>query len=375
MSRTGMSGRKLKGTAVAWVERVTWRDRSERPIGTTCWRMTIDTSREQNDAGRTVAELGEFAVIDRVVERRRQPSTTLVGPGDDAAVVRAADGRVAVSADMLVEGRHFRLDWSTPEQVGRKAVAQNGADIAAMGARPTAFLVSMGCPPDTPVSVASGISEGIGLAAEALGAGVVGGDLVQSGPVVVSVTVLGDLEGRAPVLRSGARPGDVVAVAGTLGRSAAGLALLSAGNRDDAALDPSIAALIDAHRVPTPPYEAGVEAARAGAHAMTDISDGLVADLTHVADASGVRIRIDRRLFDVTADVSAAAEQLDVDPWEWILAGGEDHALAATFAPDTDLPAGWITIGDVAEAEGAPAVLVDGRDWATSGGWQSFDAR
>ena len=339
-------------------------------------RITIATSRpNQDDDDRTVAELGEFAVIGRAVEGRRQPETTLLGPGDDAAVVRAVDGRVAVSADMLVEGRHFRLDWSTPEQVGRKAVAQNGADIAAMGGRPTAFLVSLGCPPDTPVAVASGISEGIGLAAEALGAGVVGGDLVQSDEVVVSVTVLGDLEGRAPVLRSGAQVGDVVAVAGTLGYSAAGLALLSGGVAEtSSASRTSIAALVDAHRVPTPPYRAGVEAARAGARAMTDISDGLVADLGHIAEASDVRITVDRSRIGLDPVLVAAADVVGHDPWDWILTGGEDHALAATFAADADLPDGWAVIGDVVPGEGGPAVLVDGRDWTASGGWQSFDA-
>lgn len=320
-------------------------------------------------------------MIGRAVAGRSQPATTLLGPGDDAAVVRAPDGRVAVSADMLVEGRHFRLDWSTPEQVGRKAVAQNGADIAAMGARPTAFLVSLGCPPDTPASVASGISEGIGVAAEAIGAGVVGGDLVQSDHVVVSVTVLGDLEGRAPVLRSGARAGDVVAVAvaGALGRSAAGLALLSVGlTGADGASDASDAALVDAHRVPTPPYRAGVEAARAGARAMTDISDGLVADLGHIANASAVRIRVDRSRIGLDPALAAAAARVGADPWQWILTGGEDHALAATFPPDVDLPTGWTVIGDVVSGGGADpesaAVLVDGRDWTASGGWQSFDA-
>nr|WP_280761492.1 thiamine-phosphate kinase [Prescottella agglutinans] len=336
----------------------------------------MDTSRpKQDDADRTVAELGEFAVIGRAVAGRTQPATTLLGPGDDAALVRAPDGRVAVSADMLVEGRHFRLDWSTPEQVGRKAVAQNGADIAAMGARPTAFLVSLGCPPDTPVAVAAGISEGIGLAAESIGAGVVGGDLVQSDHVVVSVTVLGDLEGRAPVLRSGARAGDVVAVAGRLGRSAAGLALLSAGlTGADQVSDASVAALVDAHRVPTPPYRAGIDAATAGARAMTDISDGLVADLGHIADASNVRIRLDRSRIGLDPEFAAVAELVGADPWEWILTGGEDHALAATFASDVDLPVGWTTIGDVESADAGPAVLVDGRDWTASGGWQSFDA-
>ncbi|NKS04259.1 thiamine-phosphate kinase [Rhodococcus hoagii] len=337
-------------------------------------RPTIESSRPQQDADdRTVASVGEFAVIGRAVERRRQPSTTLLGPGDDAAVVRMPDGRAAVSADMLVEHRHFRLDWSTPEQVGRKAVAQNGADIAAMGGRPTAFLVSLGCPPDTPLAVAAGISDGLGSAAEALGAGVVGGDLVQADEVVVSVTVLGDLEGRSPVLRSGAREGDVVAVAGALGRSAAGLALLLAG------VDPSVpgaAELIDAHRVPTPPYEQGVAAAVAGASAMTDVSDGLVADLGHIADASGVGIRIDRGRIDASAGLLDAARDLGRDPWEWILTGGEDHALAATFPPGTVLPDGWSAIGEVVSGVDADGgrVLVDGHPWTVSGGWQSFDA-
>ncbi|PTR31855.1 thiamine-phosphate kinase [Rhodococcus sp. OK519] len=317
--------------------------------------------------------MGEFAVIGRAVEGRTQPPTTLLGPGDDAAVVRMPDGRAAVSADMLVEHRHFRLDWSTPEEVGRKAVAQNGADIAAMGGRPTAFLVSLGCPPDTPASVASGISDGLGRAAEALGAGVVGGDLVQADEIVVSVTVLGDLEGRSPVLRSGAREGDVVAVAGTLGRSAAGLALLLAGGDRSAA---GVSELIDAHRVPTPPYEQGVAAAIAGASAMTDISDGLVADLGHIAEASNVRIRIDRSRILQDPVLLDAARSLARDPWEWVLAGGEDHALAATFPKGTDLPEGWSVIGDVVSGAdgGGGGVLVDGRPWATSGGWQSFDA-
>lgn len=312
-------------------------------------------------------------MIGRAVEGRRQPPTTLLGPGDDAAVVRMPDGRAAVSADMLVEHRHFRLDWSTPEQVGRKAVAQNGADIAAMGGRPSAFLVSLGCPADTPLAVAAGISDGLGSAAEALGAGVVGGDLVQADQIVVSVTVLGDLEGRDPVLRSGAREGDVVAVAGAIGRSAAGLALLLA---DVGSSAPGAAELIDAHRVPSPPYEQGVAAAIAGASAMTDISDGLVADLGHIAAASGVRIRIERSRIDPAPALLDAAHALDRDPWEWILAGGEDHALAATFPPGTGIPDGWSVIGEVVSgpAGDGGSVLVDGRPWAASGGWQSFDA-
>nr|WP_080606180.1 thiamine-phosphate kinase [Rhodococcus opacus] len=310
----------------------------------------------------TVADVGEFAVIGRAVEGRVQPLSTLIGPGDDAALVRAADGRVAVSADMLVQDRHFRLDWSSPRDVGRKAVAQNAADVAAMGARPTAFLVSLGLPPDTSIDVADGISAAIGESAEELGAGVVGGDLVQAGQVVISVTVLGDLGGRSPIRRSGALPGDVVAVAGELGRSAAGLALLLGGSSD-------FPDLLAAHRVPTPPYSAAWAAADGGAHAMTDISDGLLADLGHICDASGVGMSLTRSHMAVSPELVAAAKLLGADHWEWVLTGGEDHGFAASFPADVPLPAGWTTIGAVHDGSG---ITVDGETWPGAGGWQSF---
>ena len=146
----------------------------------------------------------------------------LVGPGDDAAVVLAPDGRSVVSTDMLVEGRHFRLDWSTPHDVGRKAIAQNAADVEAMGATPTAFVVAFGAPGDTSSDDAVALSDGMWEEARRFGAGIVGGDLVAAPQWVISVTVLGDLGVRAPVLLDGARPGDSVAVIGGLGHSTAG---------------------------------------------------------------------------------------------------------------------------------------------------------
>lgn len=317
-----------------------------------------------NPSGPTVADIGEFPVIERAVRARRQPDSTLVGPGHDAAVVTASDGRIAISTDMLVEGRHFRFDWSSPEEVGRKAVAQNGADVAAVGARPTAFVVGLGCPPETPVAVLDGISAGIGEAAEEIGAGVVGGDLVQAGQVIVSVTVLGELDGRRPLLRSTACPGDVVALAGRIGRSAAGLALLLAGNRD-------FPELVAAHRVPTPPYAAGPAAAAAGAHACTDISDGLVADLEHICTASEVAIDLDSGALAPDTQLRETGRVLAADPWEWILTGGEDHALAACFPREVALPDGWRPIGVVLEGFG---VTVDGQRRDGSGGWESFAA-
>lgn len=317
-----------------------------------------------NPSGPTVADIGEFPVIERAVRARRQPDSTLVGPGHDAAVVTASDGRIAISTNMLVEGRHFRFDWSSPEEVGRKAVAQNGADVAAVGARPTAFVVGLGCPPETPVAVLDGISAGIGEAAEEIGAGVVGGDLVQAGQVIVSVTVLGELDGRPPLLRSTACPGDVVALAGRIGRSAAGLALLLAGNRD-------FPELVAAHRVPTPPYAAGPAAAAAGAHACTDISDGLVADLEHICTASEVAIDLDSGALAPDTQLRETGRVLAADPWEWILTGGEDHALAACFPREVALPDGWRPIGVVLEGFG---VTVDGQRRDGSGGWESFAA-
>lgn len=311
----------------------------------------------------TLRQLGEFPTIERLVADRRQPVGVTVGPGDDAAVVGAPDGRVVVTTDMLVQDRHFRLDWSTPSEIGRKAIAQNAADVEAMGARPTAFVVGFGAPPDTAVAQVQALSDGMWHEAGGLGAGIVGGDLVSSPQWVISVTALGDLAGRAPVLRSGARAGSVIAVAGELGRSAAGFQLWhnAIGGFDE---------LRRRHLVPVPPYGQGIAAAEAGAQAMSDVSDGLLADLGHIAVASGVVMELsgDALRADVAA-VAAAAEAAGVDPWQLVLSGGEDHALVGCFPGP--VPPGWRVIGTV--ADGAAEVRVDGRRWAGPSGWQSFD--
>jgi thiamine-monophosphate kinase len=311
----------------------------------------------------TLGQLGEFAVIDRLVRGRVQPGVVLLGPGDDAAVVSAGDGRTLVSTDMLVAGRHFRLDWSTPRDVGRKAIAQNAADIEAMGGRATAFVVGFGAPADTPTADADAVVDGMWEEAARVGAGIVGGDLVSSPLWVLSVAVLGDLNGRAPVLRSGAKPGAVLAVAGELGRSAAGYSLW---NKGIGGFDE----LRSRHLVPEPPYGQGAVAADAGALAMIDVSDGLVADLRHVADASGVGIELSTAALAPDHDaLSAAAAAVGDDPWSWVLGGGEDHALVACFAGDA--PSGWRIIGRV--LDGPARVLVDGAEWRGYAGWQSFE--
>ena len=311
----------------------------------------------------TLGESGEFAVIERLTVGRSRPAAVSVGPGDDAAVVDAPDGRVAVSTDMLVEGRHFRLDWSTAYDVGRKAIAQNAADIEAMGASVTAFVVAVGAPPTTAVARMTELGDGMLAEAEALGASIVGGDLVASPQWVISVAALGDLGGLPPVLRSGARAGAVIAVAGELGRSAAGLTLWSNG------ID-GFADIRNRHLVPRPPYGQGRLAAEAGALAITDVSDGLLADLGQLATASGVTMDLDGEALrtDIEA-VTEVAEAAGADPWAWVLGGGEDHALLACFPLGP--PPGWRVIGAV--RSGAAEVLLDGAAWPGSPGWQSFD--
>jgi thiamine-monophosphate kinase len=178
-------------------------------------------------AGATVGELGELAVLDRVTSRLPSGSP-LLGPGDDCAVVAAPDGRFVVTTDMMVHGPDFRWAWSSPEDVGWKAAATNLSDVAAMGARPSGLVVAIAAPQSTPVSVLEGIADGFRLACAALapGCGVVGGDLSTSATFSLTVTAFGNLAGRAPVVRSGARVGDVLAVSGDLGSAARGLARL-----------------------------------------------------------------------------------------------------------------------------------------------------
>ena len=317
---------------------------------------------------RTLGDLGESGLLREIFPLLPVGTFTLLGPGDDAAVVAAGDGRVVVTADVVVEGADFTREWSSGADVGAKVAAQNLADVAAMGAVPTALVVSLVAPPDTDVEWALDLSRGLAAACEGTGAGVVGGDL-SSGPLlVVAVTALGDLQGRAPVRRDGARVGDVVAVAGVLGHSAAGLDLLRAGREQVAPH------LVAAHRRPHPPYALGPAASLAGATAMLDVSDGLVRDLGRVADASGVTISVDSgRAGFLTAPLEAAASTMGADALGWVLTGGEDHALAACFPRGTALPAGFVEVGEVLpRLRGRSSVVLDGDDIDGPGGWDHF---
>src|SRR5580693_9012859 len=324
----------------------------------------------------TVAALGEFGLIAALSGWLRYKSPpdprTLVGIGDDAAVLAAPDGRVVASTDFLLEGRHFRRDWSSGSDVGRKAAARSLIDIAAMGAVPTGLLVALAAPPDLPVTWARDLTEGLAAECARAGATVVGGDTASAGSILLATTVLGDLAGRAPVLRSGAAPGDLVAVTGRLGHAAAGLALLEAVHTVSPPNPPAWAAsLAAAQRRPQPPYDAGPQAADLGATAMIDISDGLLADLGHVASASGVLIDLSSDRLSPGAGLEAAAHALHPFLGRTERGSGprHAHALAATFPPGTALPPRWDLIGTVREGDG---VTVDGQPWAGSAGWDHF---
>jgi thiamine-monophosphate kinase len=283
--------------------------------------------------------------------------TTLLGPGDDAAVVRTADGRVVATTDMLIEGRHFRRDWSTATDIGHKAAARNFADIAAMGAVPTALLVGLGAPPGLELSWADGLMAGLREECGEVGAAVVGGDVAAADVITLGITALGDLQGRDPVTLRGARAGDLVAVTGRLGWADAGFAVLSRGFR-------SPVQIVAAHRRPVVPYREGPWAAEAGATAMTDVSDGLIADVGHIARASGVRIELRTELVPMPIKLKEVGAALNIDPLVWVFTGGDDYALVATFPASTELPAAWVVIGAVVEGDG---VRVDGRRWPVGG--------
>ncbi|TGU74055.1 thiamine-phosphate kinase [Geomonas terrae] len=266
-----------------------------------------------------LAELGEFGLIDRIKAHVAASPSVLLGIGDDAAALVPTEGFVTlITSDMLLEGVHFDLSFCDPRTLGRKSLSVNLSDVAAMGARPRHFLLGVALPKDVPLKFMDGFMAGMLEQAERFGATLVGGDTCASkGGLAISVTALGEQHPELVLKRSGARPGDLVCVTGTVGDAAAGLNLLMRGEREGF--------LVSRQLDPTPRVEAGIALAAAGCvTAMIDVSDGVLQDLGHICEMSGVGARLELAKLPLSDEyLSECAE----DPFALALSGGEDYEL------------------------------------------------
>lgn len=320
-----------------------------------------------------VSELGEIHLVELLQSLARQSDDALkIGIGDDCAVIRRTDGKVwLLTTDCLVEGIHFRLGLTSLEDLGAKAVAVNVSDIASMGGVPRFGLVTLGLTRTTPVADVEALYKGIRRSCQHYGVSLVGGDTTRASQMILSVVMLGEQEEGSVVSRSGASPGDLIYVTGTLGDSVLGLALLGEGERPERASS-DVRWLLQRHLVPQPRARLGRRIAEAGlASAMIDVSDGLATDLRRLCTASRVGARIELGRLPRSSPLKAVAPLRGLDPLEVALRGGEDYELLFTVPEDkytdlaTELPRSGplITrIGTVTPAEdGLVALEPDGR--------------
>ncbi|MCM2358094.1 MAG: thiamine-phosphate kinase [Geobacteraceae bacterium] len=311
-------------------------------------------------------ELGEFGLIDRIAGRVPRRAGVRIGIGDDAAALEPSPGCVTlVTTDMLLEGVHFDLALCDPLTLGRKSLSVNLSDIAAMGGRPRHCLLSLAVPHDLPVEFLDRFIAGFLERAAEFEVTLVGGDTCASrGGLVVAVTVMGEQRPERVVTRGGARPGDLVFVTGTLGDSALGLKLLRQGERQGGA--------VLKHLDPPPRVREGLALAEAEIPtAMIDVSDGLLADLGHILDLSGVGARLELARLPLSPPLTARTPNLGADPFLLPLAGGEDYELLFTAPPDRQgaaqsalAPLGTrlSVIGEIT-AEGMRVIAGDGSDY------------
>lgn len=279
-----------------------------------------------------VSDIGEAGLIARITQALGAPPPGETWGGDDAAVIAAPGELLLYTTDMLVAGVDFDLAWCSGVDVGWKSVAVNVSDIAAMGGRASHALVGLGLQPNLPVSIVDDLVAGVTEAAGLYGVGLAGGDITRSEELTVSVAMIGAPAAGRAALRSGALPGEAICVTGSLGGASAGLRLLTAGVVDDRSTGP-VARVVARQLRPRARAEEGVALARAGVSAMIDVSDGLLADLGHLLDASGAGCDLDPELIPVDPDISGAgaARGEELDPLSLALTGGEDFELLFTM--------------------------------------------
>ncbi len=349
-------------------------------------------------------DLGEFGFIEQIAEIAEGDPRLVVGIGDDAAVLDlGGPDLTVVTTDVMLEGRHFSLDWLSPGEVGWRAGAAALSDLAAMGARPVAVFASAGLPAAWPAEQGRALVSGLMDVARSVGATLAGGDCAANEQVVLDVIALGTVPRGQQLLRSGARPGQVVAVTGALGAPGAAVALLKdralkrAGHPPSPRLrrteasgpsfgsDERLGPLRERFAHPQPRIAAGRRLAASGlVSGALDISDGLVADAGHLAERSGVAIIIEAEQVPVAEGCQAAAETLGVDPVTWALTGGEDFELLVALAEQdlSDLleldpvrAIGLTVVGRVEDGEGVTVLDRNGQPMhLSSGGWDHFTA-
>ena len=324
--------------------------------------------------GPKIIELGESEALARALGVFRSVESTLVPSGDDAAVVGLLDPRVVISTDTMVQNHDFDLGWSSAFDLGYKAVTTNLADLVAMGATPRGLTVALVVTKDTRQSWLEEFAKGLqaGCDNHASQCEIVGGDLASGDQLVIAVTAIGDLDQPNPVLRSTAQVGDLVVVAGTLGKAACGLDLLRSA---DKTLADSYPEYVEIQKRPIPDLVLGMELSRI-ATSMMDISDGLSLDSARLARKSNVTLRLERRLLEGYAAVLEQAAQSinsrvegSANQWDWVLHGGEDHSFLATVPPGAKLPRGAKVIGRV-DHRAENDIYLDDQPLAAAG-WDS----
>ncbi len=289
----------------------------------------------------SISALGEFELIARLTAGLTSRADIALGVGDDCAILDlGSDQQLLATCDSQVEDIHFTLHTFTPEQIGRKALAINLSDIAAMGGVPRYALVSLILPPQFPIAMLDGIYAGLRLEAEQCATAIVGGNIASAGKsdqLTIDITLLGTVERGRAIRRDGARVGDVLCVTGSLGDSAGGLYTLL--HPDPACPQEAREGLQAIHRTPRPRIEEGRVLNQLGPQvvtAMLDISDGLSGDLGHLCERSRVGARVDLAHLPLSPELHIVATNVSHDPFQWALHGGEDYELLFTVSPGNE---------------------------------------